>query len=120
VSLPSVKQEHNIVGLTDAEGKPVTVGKAVTQEKFKTLFREVRKHLSDIDNLFVHDGRVGAEKVRVFTDNAAVALALKHLLLPTPLGKPEEFQHGLTAYVVSSIEASTLGKRKSNNFRNDE
>eukprot|EP01102_Stenamoeba_stenopodia_P017910 TRINITY_DN6499_c0_g1_i1.p1 TRINITY_DN6499_c0_g1~~TRINITY_DN6499_c0_g1_i1.p1 ORF type:complete len:483 (+),score=130.99 TRINITY_DN6499_c0_g1_i1:71-1450(+) len=107
-----------VLGLKAPEGKPAPEGvKTVTNDQLKTLFREVRRYLSEVDQIFVHDGLVGSEKARIFTEDASVALALNQLVPTTPLGNVEDFTHALTVYIVPTLPASKIASLKlGNNF----
>jgi hypothetical protein len=83
-----------------------STAKVLETEQWRSLLREVRLYLSDVDRLFVHDGAVGAfpgtaTKVQVIGDDAISALFFAHTLQTTPLGDAFHFTPDLTVYFVA-------------------
>jgi hypothetical protein len=84
------------------------VGKDIDADVFRQLMRRMRMHMSDVEAIHVHDGALGDGvaahsrcTARVFTDDARVALFLRHMVGAVPLVDPRNFEHELTAYVLA-------------------
>eukprot|EP01104_Vermistella_antarctica_P004172 TRINITY_DN14685_c0_g1_i1.p1 TRINITY_DN14685_c0_g1~~TRINITY_DN14685_c0_g1_i1.p1 ORF type:complete len:499 (-),score=126.48 TRINITY_DN14685_c0_g1_i1:58-1425(-) len=79
--------------------------------QYSLLFRELRRYLSSIDNIFVQDGAVGSAPfascvTRGFTDSGHSALFLKHTLCPVPNRSVNDIEHDITLFVARDIKLS--------------
>lgn len=96
-------------------------GTAIENDNFRFLLRDVRKHISDSENIFMHDGGIGSNpsssiKVRAISDSANTALYLRHLLHSTPLRNPRSFEADVTAFIVPDMPSSSATGFSSPNF----
>eukprot|EP01098_Paradermamoeba_levis_P012047 TRINITY_DN5208_c0_g1_i1.p1 TRINITY_DN5208_c0_g1~~TRINITY_DN5208_c0_g1_i1.p1 ORF type:complete len:453 (-),score=112.69 TRINITY_DN5208_c0_g1_i1:146-1444(-) len=94
-----------------ADVKLPASSEVLDQNQYNALLKETRRYLSHANDLFVHDGAMGAvpsteQKIRVFTDDAVVSLFLRHTVPRAPLNKPiKQFPHTLTAFITPSLQS---------------
>jgi len=73
----------------------------------KVVFDGVADHLSNVIDVFVHDGAIGSHstceaRVRVVTDSPELALTAKHLLVPVKLAEDSRQQGNVTTIFVAT------------------
>ncbi|GAM24250.1 hypothetical protein SAMD00019534_074250 [Acytostelium subglobosum LB1] len=92
-------------------------GSTITVAQYKALLNEVKNHIGDSTNIYVHDGAVGSHqacegKIRAITNCAQTALFLEHLLPSTVPTAVKEFKHSMTLYVAPQLQLSAEQQAK--------
>ncbi|GKV08889.1 hypothetical protein SLEP1_g20461 [Rubroshorea leprosula] len=83
----------------------------ISKAQFSKLLKQVTTYLSNVSNIFVHDGAIGSSpksdaKVRVISDNPSAILSLSNILWKTSTRAVSHDSCPLTVYAAASLSAA--------------
>jgi len=83
---------------------------SLTPDKYTSLIKELKSHLSSAKKLYVTDAAIGSHrnsevKFRAVTESPTVALFLRHtsIKLPTLSENPFDYKYTITAYIAPKL-----------------
>lgn len=92
---------------------PASQANVLPLDQYKTIVAEIKEHMSNTPSLVMHDGAIGSHpkcevRARIITDDPTVGLYLHHVVPRVSIKGVSEFNHPVTAYVVSKFRPPAL------------